>query len=170
MMVIQFFVCGWIAFYLVWRWIVARKRNRASWDEIVARLQGYGSARELGAPERSGAEHHPGMLARGRHVARARGLWAMFANAGVLVELADYAARNGAPGDQAAVDVLRTEATLIRLNLLACACSFVLRAAEERVEHFLLRAEQAYAEVEVYLTDLVEQQAPELLPVLVAAC
>jgi len=165
----EWFACGCCAVYLVWQWAVARKRNRAGWDEIVSRLKSDGSARGLSASERSGTELHPGMLARGQRALRARGLWVLYANTGVLVELADYAARNGTPEKQATVDALRTEAALLRLNLLACAGSLVLHAAEERIDHHTLRAEQAYAELEVCLTDLVEQQAPDLLPSLVAA-
>ena len=162
------FICGCVAIYLVWRWTVARKRNRASWEQIVSRLNSDWNARLLSVPERS-EYSQTGMLARGQRVVTAGRLWAMFSNAGVLVELADYAARNGAREDQAIVDAVRTEATLIRLNILSCIGSYALQAANDRALNYTLRAEQAYAELEVYLTELVEQQVPALIPSLVAA-
>lgn len=168
MIVLEFAVCGGIAFYLAGHWAQARKRNRASWDALVSRLKLDRNARLLCVPERSGDEQC-GMLARGQRVWQARGLWAMYSNAGVLVELADYAARNGAPEERAAVDALRTEAVLIRLNLLACVGHFVLRAAEERAQSCMLCAEQAYAQLEVHVIERMERQAPEQLSALVAA-
>ena len=84
-----------LAFVGLWRRAQAR-RKQWSWDEIVAALR----ANDWGIDEvserylyRGGIKATPADI--WKRIDGARGLWAMYCNAPLLVQLADYAAEHG---------------------------------------------------------------------------
>jgi hypothetical protein len=162
----QIIVGTGIAAYLFQAWRRARRRNARSWEAIVMRMQQNWSARELSArdvtPEDTGGE-------RWQKICGARGLRAMYGNAGVLLELADYVARNGSPSDLELVAELRSEAYQIRISLIQTVVSYALHTAQEGVWMHMLRAEQAYAELELRITELLEVRAGEMVSAFVEA-
>jgi hypothetical protein len=102
------------------------KRKRRSWDELVVtiRANGWGldevSQRYL---NRGGIKTaHSGLWGR---IEGARSLWAMFTNASLLIQLADYAAEHNAHPDWALLEGMRSDAFKIRfcalIALVKCA-------------------------------------------------
>ena len=76
-----------------WRMRMCR-RNAQSWNSLVARLKTDGNARELLDPKTGETRLNATLLERGERIRSARGLWSIFANAGVMFEMADFAARH----------------------------------------------------------------------------
>src|ERR1039457_3528318 len=77
------------------RWRVGqRHRNAQSWDSLVARLKPGWSARDLSVHflSKEGLNASPGET--WERMQGFRGIRAMYHNAGVMLEMADYAARN----------------------------------------------------------------------------
>src|SRR6266536_1331174 len=83
-----------VAIYLGHRTTLLHHRNMQSWESLVARL-------------------HPKWSVGGE-----RRLWGMFREAGVMLEMADYAERNGTSVDLAIVNTLRRDALRIRIDVL----------------------------------------------------
>jgi hypothetical protein len=54
----------------------------------------------------------------GAHTQRVRNLRAIYREAGVMLELADYAERNGDPSETAMVKALRSDAVQIRIGVV----------------------------------------------------
>jgi hypothetical protein len=101
-----------LAFLGQWRHARA-KRNHQSWDQIVAALrtddwpQGEFSERYL---DRGGIKVVPPDIWKR--------LWAMYTNAPLLVQLADYAAEDSTNPDEALLEALRGDAFQIRICAL----------------------------------------------------
>jgi len=96
------------AFYMYRRWSELHARNRRSWQQIVSRL----------SPAWKGAVPlQPGDIAP----LAAAGLWTVYRDAGVMMELADYADRHGR--DSSSVQELRFTALSLRFAALRALAS-----------------------------------------------
>jgi len=106
---LQFGVFVLISLYLVYSSVELRRRNQREWPAIVRRLSpawnAAGSAMISSGPDR---------------------LWAMYRDAGALMELADYAERSDPYLDDRAIQELRGDALRIRFNALK---AFVTRSS-----------------------------------------
>ena len=99
-----------------------RRRNIQSWDSLLCQLRSDWSARELSEQ----FLWKEGLAATTEDIWQRldgpRGLWAMFQNARVMLEMADYANRNSAPGsspiDPMVLETLRSDAMQIRFCVL----------------------------------------------------
>lgn len=153
-----------VAVYLCWWAAALRRRNARSWDSLMARLSLDWSARELSdlcLPART-AQATPG--GKWRRIWGARGLWAMYRNAGVMLELANYAARNSDSVEPDLLRKLRADAMCIRLCILKTIAEFALSTAQESICMQALRAESAYAEMELRVAEFLEANAPQVAP------
>jgi predicted Ser/Thr protein kinase len=97
---LQFAVCAAITLYLVHCRVELQRRNQRSWQQIVSRfspaLQSIETARRISATAPRVA----------------------FRNAGVMMEIADYAERNSSGLDIAAIEGLRSHALSVRFSAL----------------------------------------------------
>jgi hypothetical protein len=143
-----------------------RRRSALSWDSLMARLRPDGNARELSdlCFSRHGLNSIP--IEKWKHV---HVLWAMYSNAGVMIEMADYAALNSDSVSLEFLADLRGEAMLMRICVLKTLASFALSAGNERIWANALRAESAWAEMEIRIIELLELGAAEIVPEFVAA-
>jgi len=82
---VQFALMVSIAGYLTAVWIALDRRNHQTWEQLAVRI-------------------HPGV-----------GRWAAFHNAGVSLEMVDYASQASNPIDASLAQKLRTEAMRVRL-------------------------------------------------------
>jgi hypothetical protein len=154
-----------------------RRRNAQSWDSLVARLRPNWNARELieESPEKSLDGSFANWMSnltlyeKLKRMQEARGLWNMFENASVMLEMADYAARNGSSFNGELLETLRKEAMQIRILVLEVVGKYAFNAVNESVSANVLRAESAYAEMAMRITELLEVSAPEALPGFVGA-
>ena len=98
------------AFYMFRRWSELHARNRRSWDEIVGRLSPAWKCADLLQP----GDTAPLAAAR---------LWTVFRDAGVMMELADYAQCHARDFDTNSVQDLRFTALSLRLTVLRALAS-----------------------------------------------
>jgi hypothetical protein len=150
-----------------------RRRNIQSWDSLLCQLRSDWSARELSEQ----FLWKEGLTATTSDIWErldgARGLWAMYQNARVLLEMADYANRNTMPGaaaiDPMVLETLRSDAMQIRLCVLMALGQYALSQATEGVKVNAFRAANIYSGMAARMTVLLQDHAAVILPDFVAA-
>jgi hypothetical protein len=153
-----------IAFVGLWRHQQAKRKLR-SWDEIVAGLR----ANDWGLDEvserylyRGGIKATPTDI--WSRIDGARGLWAMYTNTPLLVQLADYAAEHGTDPDEALLEGLRSDAFQIRLCVLLALTKYAMSRSTVGASVNAHRATALYSEMLARLTTLFQESAGQLFP------
>src|SRR5271169_6147727 len=109
-----------VAFYLGhWR-RRSRRKNSQSWESLLGQLRVDWSARELSDHFlwKEGLDATPDDA--WRRMEGPNGLWVMYQNSRVMLEMADFAARNNPDVDKLIVETLRSDAMQIRVCVLMC--------------------------------------------------
>jgi hypothetical protein len=150
-----------------------RRRNLQSWDNLLCQLRSDWSARDLSdqflwKEGLNATTEDIWQRLNGPH-----GLWAMYQNARVLLEMADYANRNMLPGaepiDPMVLEALRSDAMQIRLCVLMALAQYALSQATEGVKVNAFRAANIYSGMAARMTTLLQNHAATILPDFVAA-
>ncbi len=161
-------VAAVLGFFLRWRAGI-RRRNTQSWDSLLARLRPEWSARELSDQflwkEGLNATPDDAWL----RMEGPKGLWVMFQNARVMMEMADFAARNSSDVDRVLLETLRSDAMQIRLCVLMGLAQYAFSQASEGVRVNAFRAAALYTGMAARLTQLLQDHAAVILPDFVAA-
>lgn len=158
-----------VALYLGrWR-LSVRRRNSQTWDSLLARLRSDWSARELSDQFlwKEGLNASPEdtwTRLEGPH-----GLWVMYQNAKVMLEMADYATRNCDSVDRVLVETLRSDAMQIRVCVLMALAQYAFSHASEGVRVNAFRAASMYTGMAARMTQLLQANAAVLVPDFVAA-
>lgn len=158
-----------VAFYLLrWRY-VARHRNGQTWDALLARLRPEWSARELsdhflwkeglGATQDEAWERMEGV----------KGLWVMYQNSRVMLEMADFAANNDPGVDRVLVETLASDAMQIRVCVLMALAQYGLSQVSEGVRVNAYRAASIYIGMAARMTQLLQEHVAVIVPDFVAA-
>lgn len=158
-----------VATYLgCWRAGV-RSRSTQSWNSLLARLRPGWSARELSDHFlwKEGLNTTPEETWQRMH--GARGLWAMFQNARVMLEMADYAARNSDSIDRELLETLRSDAMQIRVFVLMALAQYGLRQTSEGVRANAFRAALMYTGMAARMALLLQENVAVVFPDFVAA-
>lgn len=158
-----------VAFYLG-RWRVGvRRRNTQSWSSLLARLRPDWSARELSDHFlwEEGISTTPEDTWKRMH--GAHGLWAIYQNARVMQEMADYAARNSETIDRELIETLHSDAMQIRLCVLMALAQYAFSQASEGVRVNAYRAATMYTGMAARMTRLLQDNAAIVVPDFVAA-
>jgi hypothetical protein len=157
-----------VGFFVRWR-AAARRRNTQSWDSLLARLRPEWSARELSDQFlwKEGLNATPEDA--WRRMEGPKGLWVMFQNARVMMEIADFAAKNSSDVDKVLLETLRSDAMQIRVCVLMGLAQYAFSQASEGVRVNAFRAATMYAGMAARLTELLQQHAAVILPDFVAA-
>ena len=150
-----------------------RRRNTQSWDSLLCQLRSDWSARDLSEQ----FLWKEGLTATTDDIWQRldgpRGLWAMYQNARVLLEMADYANRNTIPGtdpiDPMVLEKLRSDAMQIRLCVLLAIAQYALSQATDGVKVNAFRAANIYSGMAARMTTLLQEHASVVLPDFVAA-
>src|SRR3954464_7203981 len=102
-----------VVYFIRWRAAV-RRRNNQSWDSLIARIRPDWSAHELSEQFlwKEGLSATPDDA--WTRMEGPRGLWVMYQNSRVMLDMADFAARNDAQVDRVLVETLRSDAMQIR--------------------------------------------------------
>lgn len=146
-----------------------RRRNAESWEFLVARLHRGWSGHDLtcyflgqeglSAPPEEIWERMQG----------ARSLWAMYRNAGVMLEMADYAARNSASLNSELIASIRTDSIQIRVGALTALAQFALNKASDGLRFNAFKVASQYTGMAARMTQFLEENASTLVPDFVAA-
>ncbi len=145
------------------------RRNTQSWDSLLVRLRPCWNGRSLCAMVSAEDEPKSTLREKWTRIRGADHLWAMYRNAGVMMEMADYAARNT---DSVAPEILRSlrsDAMRIRILILQFVVEYAAKAAAESVLLSALRVESAFAEMQLHVTEVLEANVSEVIPAFVAA-
>jgi len=166
---IQIAIIALVALYLVlWR-NRARRRNAQSWNALLARLRPDWSARELSENFlwKEGIDATPEDA--WRRMEGPKGLWVMFQNAGVMLEMADFASKNGSSIDPVSIATLRSDAMQIRLCVIMAMGQYAFSQASEGVRVNAYRAASMYTAMAARMTQLLQEHAAVMVPDFVAA-
>lgn len=158
-----------IALYFA-RWRAGlRRRNTETWDSLLGRIRTEWSARELSDQFlwREGLNATPDDA--WQRMEGPRGLWVMYQNARVMLEMADFAARNHPEIDRVLIENLRSDAMQIRLCVLMGLAQYGFTQASEGVRVNAFRAACMYTTMAARLTSLLQDHAAIILPDFVAA-
>jgi hypothetical protein len=158
-----------IALYL-FRWRAnVRRRNSQSWDSLLARLSPDWSARELSDQFlwKEGLNATPEDAWQRMH--GPKGLWVIYQNARVMLEMADFAARNCDTVDRLLVETLHSDAMQIRVCVLTALVQYAFSQAGEGVRINAFRAASMYAGMAARMTQLLQANAAIVVPDFVAA-
>ncbi|HWG21615.1 MAG TPA: hypothetical protein VG225_13880 [Terracidiphilus sp.] len=158
-----------IAYYFV-RWRAGvRRRNHQSWESLLARLRPDWSARELSDQFlwKEGLNATPDDA--WQRMEGPRGLWVMYQNARVMLEMADFAARHDSNVDRLIIETLRSDAMQIRVCVLMALAQYGFTQASEGVRVNAFRAAALYSGMAARLTALLQDHAAAILPDFVAA-
>lgn len=158
-----------VAFYLV-RWRKsARARSTQSWESLMAKLRPEWSAREL-------SDHflwQEGLSATPedawQRMEGPKGLWVMYQNSQVMLEMADFAAKNCEGVDRLLVETLHSDAMQIRVCVLMALAQYAFTKAGEGVRVNAYRAASMYTGMAARTTQLLQEYAATMVPDFVAA-
>jgi hypothetical protein len=158
-----------IALYLIrWRATV-RRRNAQSWDSLLSRLSPEWSARDLSDQFLWKEDLNATPEDAWRRMQGPKGLWIMYQNARVMLEMADYASRNSDSIDRVLVETLHSDAMQIRVCVLSALVQYAFSQAGEGVRINAFRAASMYTGMAARMTQLLQANAAMVLPDFVAA-
>jgi hypothetical protein len=154
------------AYAIHWRRVQARRRN-ADWNSIVSRFR---SNSEFGFAEvtekylySSGIQATPEDI--WPRINGAHGLWAMFTNAGVLMELADYASTHGGESiPEMLLEELRSDALQLRLAVLVAIARYGFSRSGVSASVNAHRAACAYSAMLAHMTTLFQEHSALFFP------
>ena len=158
-----------IALYLLrWRANVHR-RNAQTWDSLLARLSPEWSARELSEQFlwKEGLTATPEDAWKRMH--GPKGLWIMYQNARVMLEMADFAARSESSVDRVLIETLHSDAMQIRVCVLMALGQYAFSQASEGVRVNAYRAAALYMGMAARMTQLLQANVAIIVPDFVAA-
>ncbi|HUX46295.1 MAG TPA: hypothetical protein VMV57_16230 [Terracidiphilus sp.] len=166
---IQIAALAAIALYLGWWRASARRRSNQTWESLLGRLRRDWSARDLSDHFlwKEGLSTTPAETwdaIRGAH-----GLWAMYQNARVMLEMADFAAKHCESVDRELIETLRSDAMQIRVCVLMALTQYAFSQASEGVRVNAFRAASMYTGMAARITQLLQENAAIILPDFVAA-
>jgi hypothetical protein len=156
-------ICLGKARLAIWR------RNSQTWESLIARLRHDWSARNLSEHFlwKEGLNTNPEQT--WERIQGARGLWAMYHNAGIMLEIADFAVQSSGNIDFALVANLRNDAVQIRACVLKALAEYSLNTASESVRYNSFRIASMYTGMAARTAQLLQENAAFALPGFMAA-
>jgi hypothetical protein len=147
----------------------ARRRNAQSWDSLLSQLRLDWSARELSDRSRwnEGLSTTPQLA--WQRMEGPKGLCVMYQNARVMLEMADYAARNSDSVDRELIESLRSDAMRIRVCVLMALGQYAFTQVNESICVNAFRAASMYLGMADRMTQLLQANATGMVPNFVAA-
>lgn len=144
----------------------ARRRATQSWDDLVSRLQPGWDANQLGNHLQ---DHDVTPEERWQQLSGARGLCVMYSNAKVMLEMADYVARNSDAIDTNILAQPRSDAMQIRVSVVVALTQYAMHQLNEHICANALRAASVYTEMTERMSELLQVNGGQLAPALVGA-
>jgi hypothetical protein len=136
-----------VAIYLGgWRISVHRRRTRA-WNILMAQLQPKQCARELSNQFSSDEKYIAAAEDMWQRLDDAHDLWRMFENAGVILDMVDYATRNGKSVNCELFAALRDDAMQIRSCVLTELAQNACSQVSEKTSMSVSRVATLYADM-----------------------
>jgi hypothetical protein len=158
-------VTGLVSYAVYWRRNQA-KRRAADWDSIVSRLR---SNSEFGFSEITNRYLYSDEINATpadiwQRIDGANGLWAMFTNAGVLMQLADYATEHGQDVPEQLIEELRSDALQLRIAVLISLTKYACSRSGVAASVHAHRAATAYGSLLAHMTMLFQEHSALFFP------
>jgi hypothetical protein len=154
-----------VAYAAYWR-RSQTKRQAADWDSIVSRLRANSEFNFDEVAERY--LYSDGIRATPRdiwpRINGANGLCAMFTNAGVLMQLADYAAEHGQDVPEELIEELRSDALQIRIAVIVALAKYGFSRSGVAASVNAHRAATAYSAMLAHITTLFQEHSALYFP------
>jgi len=144
-----------------------RLRNAQSWESLVARLRLDGSTRRLADQSVWNGDMNVTPEEKWRLVRGAQGLWTIYENARVMLEMADYAARNSDTVDRDLLANLRSDAMQIRVCVLSALAKYAFSQVNESISANVSSAASMYTEMAARTAELLQVNGGNMVPNLV---
>ena len=165
---LQFAAFAVAAIFLArWRWSL-RRRNMQTWDSLVTQLR---PDRFQGLTdhflEREGLNTSP--KETWECIRGVRGLLTIYHNAGVMLEMADYASRNSDLVNPQLLAALRNDAMQIRVGVLTAWAKYTFNSSSEIVRLNAFQVASMYTGMAARMMQLLRESASPLVPDFVAA-
>jgi hypothetical protein len=154
------------AYAVYWRRAQAKRRS-ADWNSILSRFR---SNNEFGFTELTERYlYSPAIQASAENIwpriNGASGLWAMFINAGVLMELTDYAAAHGGEViPELLIEELRSDALQLRIAVIAALMRYGFSHSGVSASVNAHRAACAYGMMLAHMTTLFQEHSTLYFP------
>jgi hypothetical protein len=153
-----------ISYAGLWRRQQTRRRAR-TWDGIVSQLCGNDwGIEEITERFLYKSEVHVTPKDVWHRIQGCKGLWAMYKNAPVLVQLADYAAEHGDGVNPEMLEGLRSDAFQIRICVLLALGQYLFSASSVGAAVNAHRAVATYSAMLVRLTAFIQEYSTSLFP------
>jgi hypothetical protein len=141
------------------------KRRNRTWNQIVSQLRSH----DWGIEEISeNYLYKSGIRATVAdiwpRIAGCEGLWAMYKNAPVLVQLADYAAEHGDGVDPYLLHQLRSDAFQIRFHVMVALAQHAFSSASMGASENAHQAACAYSTLLARVTGMMQEHSARLFP------
>jgi hypothetical protein len=151
-----------IALYLgIWRAGIHRRQTMA-WERLVEQLQANGFAPDLHVRVFD-EEHITTQDERERRIQDAHGLWSMYENARVMLDMANYAAVSSATIDRELLAELRRDAMQIRVCVMIELSRHAYTEVSESTCGNIARASAVYADMVSRMADLMQANSGALV-------
>jgi len=154
-----------VAYAVYWRRSQS-KRRASDWDSIVARLRSNGEFNFDEVAERY--LYSDGIRATPKdiwsRIDGANGLWAMYINAGVLMQLAEYAAEHGQEVPEELIEELRSDALQIRIAVIMALVRYGFSHSGVAASVNAHRAASAYSGMLAHITTLFQEHSALYFP------
>jgi hypothetical protein len=98
-----------------------------------------------------------------------KGLWVMYQNTRVMLEMVDFAAKNCEGVDRLLIETLHSDALQIRVCVLMALAQYAFKQASEGVRVNAYRAASMYTGMAARMTQLLQDHAAVMVPDFVAA-
>jgi len=164
---LPFLVLVVAALSLGWWRSVRKHRKGQSWESLIGRLKDC-NGRELSTQFLWREGLTTGPEETWNRLGGLRGLWSLYSNACVMMEMAEFAARRG-DVDAEMLETLRCNAAQIRLCVMAVAAEYLVYQANEGVRMQAFRAASVYTGMAACMAELLRKHALVQLPQFVAA-
>ena len=153
-----------LAVYLAcWRAAVLRRRAQ-TWDRLAAQLQPNWITQQLSRQCSWNETQDATPEEIWRRVHGAQGLWAMYENAGVMMGMADYAARVNESVDRELLETLRSDAMQIRICVLTALARYACSQVNESTCVSVSRAGAYYTDMTDRMAELMRVNGGALSP------
>jgi hypothetical protein len=153
-----------VAIYFMWWQIRVRRRRTVAWNTLVANLQPKGGDIELANHFNWNKDLFAMPKDKWQSTNFAEGLWTMYENAGVMLDIANYAAFNSTVTDPELIAALRHDAFQLRVRIVValskCACNQV----NESTYAIVSRATAYYVDMVKRTAELAQANGTALAP------
>lgn len=149
--------------YLVAWEVGVRRRKAQAWERLVEQLQPNWIAAEL-CSQSVVNDMEIALEERWRSIQDAHGLWSMYENARIMLEMANHAAARDSAVDQDVLEGLRSDAMQIRVCVLVELSRCAYTHANYTASRNVAKATEVYADMVSRMAELLQTNSGALIP------